>query len=300
MTAGAEALRQPGPLSLRLAYPLFRAVLAARGLSERPTPPAILVYQMAKVGSTTVVHSIRRSMPGCPVFHIHTLTPEGMESLAAFYRQARVPALPWAGHLLASRFLMEQLGRGVTPGRWKVVTLVRDPIARNLSLIFQLADRLIPGFATLCADRKLDPLDVFRRFESRFPGQVQCMRWFDEELRRVFDVDPFAVPFDRARGFQQYRGPLADVLLIRTDRLNEAGPRALGTFLGLKNVRLRRRNSGLGGLHGRRYAEMLEGITLPRDYVDNVYESAHVRHFFTARELEAMRTRWCGEREGLP
>lgn len=299
MATGARPLH-PGPLTLRLAYPAVRTLLAMRGLARRPTPPAILVYQMAKVASTTVTHSVRRSRPGCPVFHVHSLTPEGIESLARFYRWCRVPALPWAGHLLASRFLLEQLRRGVTPGRWKVVTLVRDPIERNLSLLFQLGGRLIPGFTGLCAEGKLDPLDVFERFESRFPGQIRCMRWFDNELRPVFDVDPFAVPFDRARGFQWYPGPLADVLLIRTDRLSEVGAEALGTFLGLKDVRLERRNSRLGGWHGQRYAELLDGIALPRAYVDRFYDSAEVRHFFTPGELDRMRARWCGEREASP
>lgn len=297
MTDGGVRPHHSGPLTLRLAYPAVRTLFAMRGLSRRTTPPAILVYQMAKVASTTVVRSVRSSSPGVPVFHVHTLTPEGIESLGTFYRWCRAPALPWAGHLLVSRFLVEQLRRGVTPGRWKVVTLVRDPIARNLSLLFQLGGRLIPGFARLCAERKLDPLDVFERFESRFPGQVRCMRWFDEELRRVFDVDPFAVPFDPAKGFQQYPGPLADVLLMRTDRLNEVGAEALGMFLGLENVRWKRRNSGLGGRHGRRYAELLQRITLPREYVDSFYDSPEVRHFFTPGELDRMRARWCGEWE---
>lgn len=286
------------PSGLRLAYPAVRMAFNMRGLGRWPTPPAVLVYQMAKVASTTVLHSIRHSRPGRPVFHVHTLTSEGIETLGKFYRWCRVPALPWAVHLLVSRFLVEQLQQGVTPGRWKVVTLVRDPIARNLSLLFQLGPRLIPDFRDICADRTLDPVKVFQSFERRFPAQVRCLRWFDDELGRVFGVNPLAVPFDREAGHQVYRGSIADVLLIRTDRLNEVGAEALKSFLGLETFHWKRGKVGVGRANGRHYAELLDRIVLPPEYVDSFYESRETRHFFTPGELDLMRARWCGRREG--
>lgn len=282
------------PMALRLAYPLAERVFHARGLGALPTRPAVLVYQMAKVASKTVLRSVRRSRPGQPVFHVHTLTRHGIETMERFYRWCRVPSLPVAGHLLVSRYLEEQLRRGVTPGQWKVITLVRDPMARNMSLLFQLGGRLIPDFRYRCDADTLDPVAVFEQFERAFPSQVRCMRWFDDELRRVFDVNPFDVPFDRDAGYQVYPGPIADVLLIRTDRLNQVGEEALRRFLGLTEFRWKQTNSRAGKGNGRRYVDLLDRITLPRAYVDRFYETPEVRHFFAPAELDRMRARWCG------
>ncbi|MCH7476451.1 MAG: hypothetical protein IIA27_17565 [Gemmatimonadetes bacterium] len=285
------------PTALRLAYPVAKMVFHARGLEDLRTRPAVLVYQMAKVASKTVLHSVRRSRPGQPVFHIHTLTKDGIETMERFYRWCRVPSLPWAGHLLVSRYLEEQLRRGVTPGRWKVITLVRDPIARNLSLLFHLGGRLIPNFRFRCDTDTLDPVAVFEQFERAFPSQVNCMRWFDDELRRVFDVNPFDTPFDVDAGYQVYPGPIAEVLLIRADRLNQVGEEALRGFLGLAEFRWKQTNIQARKANGRRYVDLLNRITLPRAYVDRFYDTPEVRHFFGPDELDRLRARWCGTRE---
>lgn len=287
----------PGPPGLRVAWPAARAAYRLRGLGDLRDRPVVLVYQMAKVGSTTVVRSVRASAPGRPVFHCHALTADGIETLERFYRLCRVPSLPWAWHLLASRHLDAQLRRGLTPGRWKVVTLLRDPVARNLSLLFQVGGRLVPGFRQLGETDDLDPLALFYRFEREFPRQLAGLGWFDDELKRVFDVDVFAVPFDRKAGWQVYPGPVADVLLLRTDRLSEIGERALGSFLGLETVRWRQANVGAWKARGGGYLRLLDRIVLPGAYVDRFYEAPEVRHFFSADELAQMRARWCGRRE---
>ena len=111
---------------LHMAYPVLAKVFQARGWDRLREQPAVLVYQMAKVGSQAVVRSLRASRPGRPVFHVHTLTDEGIAAMEGFYRWSRVPPLPGAGHLLVSRYLKRQIQSGVTPGRWRVVTLVRD------------------------------------------------------------------------------------------------------------------------------------------------------------------------------
>jgi hypothetical protein len=285
------------PTGLQLAWPMACMWYRWRRLGDLRSRPVVLVYQMAKVGSTTVVRSLRRSHPQLQVFHVHTLTSDGIEALGQFYRSCRVPSLPWAAHLLTSGHLAEQLDRGVAPGCWRVVTLVRDPVARNVSLLFQIGARCIPGFRQLCDAKRLDVLALLHRFEDLYPRQFSCMSWFDDELRRVFDVDLFAVPFSRDKGWQIYAGPVADALLIRTDRLSETGDEALGQFLGLSTVAWRQSNIGARKANGRRYDDLLRRLVLPESYVDRIYASPGVQHFFTAAELARMKVRWCGARE---
>lgn len=293
-------IRAPGhtapaePLGLRLGYPVLAGLFRARGLGSLRSQRAVLVYQMAKVGSYSVVRSLRASRPRPRVFHVHTLTPSGIAAMERFYRRARAPSLPAAGHLLVSRYLREQLLRGVLPGRWKVVTLVRDPIARNISLIFQLGRRLIPDFAARCRAGRLDPVQLFGEFEAAFPEQIDCLRWFRDELFMTFGVDPFAQPFDRTAGYQVYRGPIADVLLLRTEDLDRCGASALQSFLGVDVIRWRRSNVRAHKAYGTRYTGFLGRLALPLAYVDRVYSAPEVRQFYAPDELDRFRERWCG------
>jgi len=281
------------PPALAGAYPVLRTILRAKGWSSLNTMPATLVFQMAKVGSKSVVRSIRSARPGQPVFHVHTLTSRGIAAMEMFYRWSRVPSLPGAGHLLVSRFLKEQLQLGVAPGRWKIITLVRDPVARNISLLFQLGRRLLPDIKQRCDEGRLDPIAVFAQFEAAFPDQVDCMRWFRNELQPVFGIDLFSTPFDIDAGYQVYHGPFADVLLIKTEFLNRCGEAALGSFLGLEDLRLKRANVGATKPLGTRYKRLLDKLVLPRAFVDRYYDSPEVRHFYSPEELDRARSRWC-------
>ncbi len=286
------------PTALAMAYPVLRRFFRAKGWETLRTRPAILVYQMAKVGSKSVVRSIRAAQPGRPVFHIHTLTDQGIAATEKFYRWSRVPSLPGAGHLLVSRYLKEQLRQGVTPGRWKIITLVRDPVARNISLLFQLGPRLLPDIKERCNEGRLDPLAVFDQFVTAFPAQVDCMRWFRDELQPVFGVDPFSTPFDREAGYQVYHGSFADVLLIKTECLDRSGETAFRSFLGLERLCLRRANIGAQKALGAQYTDLLDKLMLPRSFVDRYYNTPEVRHFYSPDELDRARLRWCGARGG--
>lgn len=284
------------PSVFDVAHPLAAGLFRARGWTSLRTEPAVLVYQMAKVGSQTVVRSIRAARPGLPAFHVHTLTDDGIAAMQAFYRSSGWASLLWAGHLLVSRCLQQQLRQGVMPGRWKVVTLVRDPVARNISLLFQLGRRLLPDFDERCDAGRLDPVAILEQFAADFPRQVACMRWFRDELHPVFGVDPFATPFDREAGYHRYRGSFADVLLLRTEDLDRTGAAALRSFLGLQQLRWKRANVGTEKANGLRYARLLDRLQLPQAFVDRYYDTPEVRHFYSLDELDRLRSRWCGPR----
>src|SRR5882672_2811024 len=105
--------------------------LVLHGNPFRSVP--VIVYQMAKVGSSTIASALRRA--GLPVFQVHRMRAEHLAQL-----RARRHALGWSvppvpPHDLVGLLLNERLlSKG---GRAKVITLVRDPIARNLSSYFE-------------------------------------------------------------------------------------------------------------------------------------------------------------------
>lgn len=280
-------------------YPVVEGYYRTRARHSRLREHrAVLVYQMGKVGSSTVTASLRAARLGVPVYSVHTLTDEGIATLDAFYRSTGFPYLPGGAHLLVSRFLCSQLRRGVSDGKWKVVTLVRDPVARNMSLLFQLGRRLLPDFEERCRDDALDVAQLTTRLENKYPGQVDCLSWFETELRRVFAVDVLSSPFPKDAGFRIYRGDHVDVLLLKVEYLDTCGADAMEAFLGVRGLRLVEANVSRRKHYAASYQRFLQTVRVQAGYVARLYSSAYMRHLYSEEAIAHFRNRWLGHAPG--
>ena len=87
------------------------------------------------------VQAVVRSLSeaGCFVYQTHFVTREGLDWAEAVYRRGWNPRRGGALHVWQGQWVRRQLEHQ-PERRWKVITLVRDPVARNLSSFFQVAD----------------------------------------------------------------------------------------------------------------------------------------------------------------
>ena len=122
---------------------------------------AIVVYQMGKVGSTTVYYSLKKQLPLTPVFHVHCLSENTLkEQEKSYYKIGKTPRD--VKHLRQGKFLNEQLNKFANIN-WKIVTLVREPIIREISIFFQQRDRNFPnGINTI------DIISIIQKKISKF------------------------------------------------------------------------------------------------------------------------------------
>lgn len=271
---------------------------------------ALLVYTVGKVGSTAVADSLRSSGLDLQILQLHWLVPEHLERDDALYRKR---ARKHRGTLLERRFwpgylwLGECMARRVrrpprNGGPWRIVTLVRDPVARNVSSFFQNLEPffdfdLSGAIATQGEQRVVEQLITL--FLDSYLGESIAsqhdgdpLTWFDEELKAVFDVDVYARRSPAERGYDICRSQRAEVLLIRMEDLARCAQAAFRDFLGLESVTLRRRNVGDDKDYSDVYKRFLETIRFPASYLDRLYESKYARHFYTDAELTAFRARW--------
>jgi hypothetical protein len=175
-----------------------------------------------------------------------------------------------------------------------VVSLVRDPIARQVSGVFQS-----PDFASVSLRDRSGCFDVDRVvayleecFLTAPPGHG-ADSWFDEELGTVFGVDVFAQPFPRERGYTILREKRARVLLLRVEDLDRTLGPALCEFLDLpKEPAIVRSNVRGHSGDAAEYARVLERFRLPREIVDEIYARRLVRHFYTEEMIARFARRW--------
>jgi hypothetical protein len=269
----------------------------------------VLVHTLGKVGSTSVAASLESRLRDREVCHVHWLDPrnirrdEGLHRARARRHRGRpemqrlLPKYAWLGARLSSA--ISKAGDSVT---WDVVTLVRDPIPRNVSSFFQNLETLFDVWpAKELVKRSVDDVasglvELFlRSYVEDSPttsGDADPLTWFDEEFAPVWHVDVFREPFPAEPGFVEIEAPNARVLLLRLEDLDRVAGAAFARFLGLEDFAISRSNVAADKEYAALYARFKERLALPPEYVDRVYSSRYATHFYTAEELDGMRRRW--------
>ncbi|MCH7680600.1 hypothetical protein IID10_14755 [candidate division KSB1 bacterium] len=261
---------------------------------------SILVYQMAKVGSSTVVASLKASPFNGFICHTHFLSEKGVQfltnSFEKTYDSLDECPIELRQHLLESYFLSKKVGKvSSRPQKYKVVTLVRDPIATNISGFFQNADLWLPE---LKEQRQLDSMEIkqlIERFFEEYPHEVP-LTWFDSELKRVFDIDVFASEFPKSKGYHIYEGKRAEVLLLRLENLSQCANEAFKIFLNIDDFVLSNANDSSNKEYASIYNELKKSIDIPDSYFDLMYNSKYAQHFYSSKELGAFKANWCKEK----
>lgn len=231
------------------------------------------------------------------VHHTHFLSERGLDFLAGLYRDGHGSwrAVPEKSRrfVVAGRALGRELRSGVLRRtRCSVVSLVRDPVATNVSGFFHNWAWWPKDLAEACEARAPGWRGALRRhFLRGYPHELPAT-WFDMEMLPVFGIDIYAEPFPREAGWKIYRGEGADLLMMKAERLGACAGEALGQFLGISAAGLTAFNSGADKPYAGLYAEFLEDPGLPDEYLDRAYGARHARHFYGDEEIAGFRRRW--------
>jgi hypothetical protein len=264
-----------------------------------PDKPPIVVFQMGKVGSKTVERALKGALPSMPVYHAHILCASSIQS-EELYRYGKRPRfldkslLPETSHLFTSYYLRERLDADnlSETNKWKIVTLVRDPVARNISGFFGGITRRIPNFNQKYQMGMISVQDMIEIFVREYEQHEVPLTWLDSELRSVFGVDVYSDDFPKNRGYEVYAGKFADILLLRLEDLNTCASRAFKEFLNLDKITLVPENVSRDKDYFPAYTRFLDSVVLPPEYLDRMYKSRYATHFYESEEIDCFRERW--------
>jgi hypothetical protein len=245
----------------------------------------VLVYQMAKVGSSAIVNALTRQR--LPVFHVHRMNPEHLTSLREERRHLgwRVGPIPPQDEL-GMRLNRQVLQRG---RRARVVTIVREPISRNLSSYFEYLDAV---WRTREAHQSIAMEELCRGFVERFTHS-EALTWFDDEMLPVLGVDVYAHPFPDE---QVIRTDRVDVLILKSESSDEAKSAALSRFFGIDDIVVRRSNETRSKSKGETFLRFRQTIRLSREYVDEMLSARYTRHFYSPEERERLARSYLNDR----
>ena len=256
----------------------------------RTQDPILLVHQMGRAGSMTTVNSLRKAGVGLPVYHTHWLNPESVEKRLQWVRdrpESHRPLNVRVGQKLAA----ELQQHGTARRHWKIVTICREPIARNVSVFFLSIDAFVKDFDQRFRRGELDHAKLLEIFLERFPHD-QPLDWFDREMRDVFGIDIYTEPFPQDKGYQILRTERVDVLAIKLEQLNHCHADAFRDFLALEVEGLAQTHVTEQDPDRTMYKDFVRQAVLPDEYLDRMYQSRFARHFYTDAEIAGFRKKW--------
>lgn len=282
---------------------LVRQVQASLQDFSEHTP--ILVYQMGKVGSMAVLRTLREEVPSLsnPVYHVHVLSPENVQR--AERERIRRGQMNDSGsrHVRVSKVLQKRVDE--LTRRCLIITGVREPISRTVSAVFQNMHRLYPELLDEEGRvKKATALELLQRkihnFGRRsFPGyhwfdsvDFAC-NWFDEELKQVFGVDIYEVPFDHGKGYVAFRQGDIRVLVLRQESMKQGLTLKCDRLLpGVFPLKLQLANAAAQKNYASVYRSVKEKLTLPESVCQRIYSTRYVQHFYGEEMISEFLRRW--------
>ncbi|WP_431800859.1 putative capsular polysaccharide synthesis family protein [Halobacillus andaensis] len=250
----------------------------------------VLIHQMGKVGSTSLTKSLKSY--GYLPLHIHSFYSPISYEMYKNYHAIKFYRSPL--HRL-NYFLTKQLVLKLLKSRkkLKVISIVREPVSRNLSMYFQAfhvplmdinstTDNRQEANTNLQAFRN----DFFQKFNHHYG-----INWFDNEFKRTWHIDVYNYPFHKEEGYTVIEKGNVEVLLLTMEKLNEAEQIIRG-FLDMEEFTLTNENMGEQKWYQSVYKEFKQKIQPSEEYLNALYDSKYMKHFYTNDEVETFKGKY--------
>lgn len=258
---------------------------------------AIIIYQMGKVGSTTIHQSLEKAGLSLPIYKVHFLSDEGIKHGEEFHQKTLKK--PWEStpHIETSHFLRQKI-QSDEPIQWKIITLVREPISREISEFFQYLPSLYPEL--LDEDGNLEKSRALKVLQTKLmfykPESNYTCRWFDVEIKGSFGVDVYAYPFNTQKGYTIISDRNIDLLILRLEDLDQTFSQAITEFLGLQTpIQMVKSNIRTEQERGSLYRQVEQDFTIRSSICRKIYGSKYATHFYSETDRERLIQKWSGE-----
>lgn len=237
----------------------------------------ILIYTMGKVGSSTIYHTLRHELPHTHVFQVHFLSDHWLKE--------KLPGMdPMFHHNIDDAEQVFNCIRKHPDSPVHIITLVREPLSRDISDIFQ---NWKANFDSL---ENLD-LDELREFAEQNDHEY-TLNWFDTEFKNFTGFDIYSKPFQKEEGWVISSCSKGPILCITLESFRERADEAFETFLGLKGVKWIQRNKTSNKKGAGLYEEMMNNFKPSKEHLNRLYSHKLVTHFYPEEQISLFRRRW--------
>lgn len=224
----------------------------------------ILVYQPGKVASSSIYKSIQYY--GRYVLHCHILSD--------------------------IRDNGDDLYRILNMKSGKIICLVRDPVARRVSEMWQNM-KTRTRYAIDADFREVEKYYFDCAFEN-----IEFY-WLENEMKKTFHLDVFEYPFDKESGYSIIKQGNIELLLMKMEKLDKMET-VIGNFLGIEGFQFR--NDNVGSEKAYRFAleEYKKCFSVSKERLEEIYKkNNHLRHFYSDQECNELYDKWMRKNKEL-
>jgi len=249
----------------------------------------ILVHQMGKVGSRTIISALEK-LDKWKVVQLHQLNEETLAQTRKMHSQRglRIPL-----HVKEAERIKRKLMGSAHP--IIIISMVREPISRNFSAFFQNLDFHNINFKDLT---EADIYDVINTFLHKYNHDVP-LNWFDLQVKIPLGIDVYQYPFPHQTGYQVISKDQIRLLIMKCETDDDIKVSAISRFLGIEPFDMPRTNIGNNKDYAQIYKAFKRKIQLPDEYIQRMYESRYTRHFFKSNEIEEFKQYWNRRRDSV-
>ena len=281
------------PLKIRLVIrnviEKFNLMIAYKKLSNSRN--VIIVYQMGKVGSSSIYKMLKNKKLVAPVFQVHFLSNKGIENTEKYFQGLYKPK---KGALEINKMLCKELAKSFNKKNWKIISLVRDPIARAISDFFQNVESYYPELIKKngALDLTLTNRHLQKLFDEFDEKMDYASNWFDKELNTVFNIDIYSYPFNKTEGFGIIKNGSVEVLLFTLEKLNDCYQNAIFDLIGVSGMRLVNVNIGAKKKFADSYKYIKQNLRLPNQVCKKIYSTKSAKHFYSEKKINEFIEKW--------
>lgn len=232
--------------------------------------PKLFVYTMGKVASSSVSESLIKA--GIPCLDTHILAPRRVVTLLDLHLDygdfAKIPP-----HFIRAL----QAHNSITYNdRVKIISLLREPVSRNISAVFQNIPEKFKN------NRK----EIVRRLKNYNPEAPKW--WFQNDFIPATGIDVFASDHDPRQNYAKFSGEKCDVLFLKVETDDEEMEQHISDFIGQK-FKLTRSNVGGDKWYRDIYAEMRANPELiSENYLEECFNLEYFKKFYSFEERKSV------------
>ncbi|MFD2656634.1 putative capsular polysaccharide synthesis family protein [Gracilibacillus thailandensis] len=251
---------------------MFKKKIKALASFLKALSSGVIIYQMGKVGSTSISFSLGKKVP-----HIHSFGPD----ITNYFFKRPVKKRNYINYLI-KKVILFFFKLKKEP---KIITLVRDPLSRNVSAFFHyLEETNKHEYENLIID------EYMSLFNKRMPHDTPLI-WFQNELEKYFNIDVYGYEFDKEKGWNIIQKGKVKVLILQMEKLNE-NEDVIAEFLNKPDFKLVRANTASNKNYIETYNEFKSKFKPNKQLIDILYNSKYMEHFYTNAERNIFVKKW--------
>lgn len=237
-----------------------------------------LIYTMGKVASASIYESLKRILPFSKIYHVHFLTKENILWRQQFKNNPSAT--------IVEKHVLKQLNNNKNK-RLKIITLVRDIINRDISMMFQNLSSFI-DYQKPFREKHIDQL--LEKFEDL--DHSMSIQWFEKEFERYLGLDIYSLKFNKEKGYSIYQLDNFDLLIIKLENLNSIYKEALEKYINIEFDLLIKINEAKNKNISNLYKIFRNNLNINAKKLEYIYNSKFMKHFYTDIERNELKNKW--------